>query len=419
MITPLALSLGVVAGLGLAASLGFSDSSPWTFAIVIACANVGFLLGRRLSSRSRAADASRQQRMIELVEQTLPHLRLGLTPDAAEQTAQLLHDVMRLESVAITDKERVLAFVGRGSDHHHSGDAIESGITHRALEANDLMLTPTMEGECRASSNGCPLKSAVVAPLACRGYVVGSLNVYQGAEGVPSPGLVELTRGLAGLLSLQLEVALTGREAQMAETAKLDALRAQINPHFLFNTLNTIAMKARTDPEETRKLLVRLSDFLRYAMKHTGHFAPFSEEYFFVRTYLYLEKARFGDRLKIRYDVDPQCMSLPVPVLTIQPLIENAVKHGVGSKPEGGLVELRARLEPIGGVVRIRVSDNGLGMEPERLDSLLEMGKDEVGALSNINERLVGLYRGRASLDISSSLGQGTSVSLSLPLGSS
>ena len=419
MITPLALSLGVVAGLGLAASLGFSDSSPWTFAIVIAGANVGFLLGRRLSSRSRAADASRQQRMIELVEQTLPHLRLGLTPDAAEQTAQLLHDVMRLESVAITDKERVLAFVGRGSDHHHSGDAIESGITHRALEANDLMLTPTMEGECRASSNGCPLKSAVVAPLACRGYVVGSLNVYQGAEGVPSPGLVELTRGLAGLLSLQLEVALTGREAQMAETAKLDALRAQINPHFLFNTLNTIAMKARTDPEETRKLLVRLSDFLRYAMKHTGHFAPFSEEYFFVRTYLYLEKARFGDRLKIRYDVDPQCMSLPVPVLTIQPLIENAVKHGVGSKPEGGLVELRARLEPIGGVVRIRVSDNGVGMEPERLDSLLEVGKDEVGALSNINERLVGLYRGRASLDISSSLGQGTSVSLSLPVGSS
>ncbi len=201
--------------------------------------------------------------------------------------------------------------------------------------------------------------------------------------------------------------------------ARLQALKMQLQPHFLFNTLNTIAMKARTDPEETRKLLVRLSDFLRYAMKHTGHFAPFSEEYFFVRTYLYLEKARFGDRLKIRYDVDPQCMSLPVPVLTIQPLIENAVKHGVGSKPEGGLVELRARLEPIGGVVRIRVSDNGVGIEPERLDSLLEMGKGEVGALSNINERLVGLYRGRASLDISSSLGQGTSVSLSLPVGSS
>jgi LytS/YehU family sensor histidine kinase len=416
VIIPLALSLGVIVGLGFAVVLSLPDS--WTLAIVVAWANVGFFVGRRLSSRSRAADAGRQQKMIELVEQTLPHLRLGLTPDTAGQTAQLLHDVMRLESVAITDRERVLAFVGRGSDHHRAGDAIEARITHRALEANDLMLSPTMENECSASSNGCPLKSAVVAPLACRGYVVGSLNVYQGTEGIPSPGLVELTRGLAGMLSLQLEVALTGREAQMAETAKLDALRAQINPHFLFNTLNTIAMKARTDPEETRKLLVRLSDFLRYAMKHTGHFAPFSEEYFFVRTYLYLEKARFGDRLKIRYDVDPQCMSLPVPILTIQPLIENAVKHGVGSKPEGGLVELRARLEPIGGVVRIRVSDNGVGMEPERLDSLLDMGREEVGALSNINERLVGLYGGRASLDISSSPRQGTIVSLSLPVGS-
>jgi LytS/YehU family sensor histidine kinase len=416
VITPLALSLGVIVGLGFAVLLSLPDS--WTLAVVIAWANIGFLVGRRLSSRSRAGDAGRQQRMIELVEQTLPHLRLGLTPDTAGQTAQLLHDVMRLESVAITDRERVLAFVGRGSDHHRAGDAIESTITHRALEDNDLMLSPTMEGECNASSNGCPLKSAVVAPLACRGYVVGSLNVYQGTEGVPSPGLVELTRGLAGMLSLQLEVALTGREAQMAETAKLDALRAQINPHFLFNTLNTIAMKARTDPEETRKLLVRLSDFLRYAIRHTGHFAPFSDEYFFVRTYLYLEKARFGDRLKIRYDVDPQCMSLPVPVLTIQPLIENAVKHGVGSKPEGGLVELRARLEPIGGVVRIRVSDNGVGMEPERLDSVFDLGGEDVGALSNINERLVGLYRGRASLDISSSPGQGTTVSLSLPVGS-
>jgi LytS/YehU family sensor histidine kinase len=416
VITPLALSLGVVVGLGFAVLLSLPDS--WTLAIVLVWANAGYFVGRRLSSRSRAGDAGRQQKMIELVEQTLPHLRLGLTPDTAGQTAQLLHDVMRLESVAITDREHVLAFVGRGSDHHRAGDAIESKITHRALEDNDLMLSPTMEGECSASSNGCPLKSAVVAPLACRGYVVGSLNVYQGAEGIPSPGLVELTRGLAGMLSLQLEVALTGREAQMAETAKLDALRAQINPHFLFNTLNTIAMKARTDPEETRKLLVRLSDFLRYAMKHTGHIAPFSDEYFFVRTYLYLEKARFGDRLKIRYDVDPQCMSLPVPVLTIQPLIENAVKHGVGSKPEGGLVELRARLEPIGGVVRIRVSDNGVGMEPQRLDSVLDLGGEHVGALSNINERLVGLYRGRASLDISSSSGQGTTVSLSLPVGS-
>jgi LytS/YehU family sensor histidine kinase len=416
VITPLALSLGVIVGLGFAVLLSLPDS--WALVVVVAWANIGFLVGRRLSSRSRAGDAGRQQRMIELVEQTLPHLRLGLTPDTAGQTARLLHDVMHLESVAITDRERVLAFVGRGSDHHRPGDAIQSTITHRALEANDLMLSPTMEGECSASSNGCPLKSAVVAPLACRGYVVGSLNVYQGTEGIPSPGLVELTRGLAGMLSLQLEVALTGREAQMAETAKLDALRAQINPHFLFNTLNTIAMKARTDPEETRKLLVRLSDFLRYAMKHTGHFAPFSEEYFFVRTYLYLEKARFGDRLKIRYDVDPQCMSLPVPILTIQPLIENAVKHGVGSKPEGGLVELRARLEPIGGVVRIRVSDNGVGMESERLDSLLDVGREDLGALSNINERLVGLYGGRASLDIGSSPGQGTTVSLSLPVGS-
>ncbi|HZK52478.1 MAG TPA: histidine kinase, partial [Actinomycetota bacterium] len=241
--------------------------------------------------------------------------------------------------------------------------------------------------------------------------------VYQTADGAVDDSLVELTKGLAGMLSLQLELAQAHREAQIAETAKLDALRAQINPHFLFNTLNTISMKARTDPEEARRLLVRLSDFLRYAMKYSGHAAPFSEEYFFVRTYLFLEKARFGDRLKVRYDVDPQCLSLPVPVLTIQPLVENAVKHGIAQQADGGLVELRARLEPIGGVLRIKVIDNGSGIDPERLSSLMTMNGGEISALANIYERLTRLYGGRASFDISSTPGKGTSVSLGLPVG--
>jgi sensor histidine kinase YesM len=119
----------------------------------------------------------------------------------------------------------------------------------------------------------------------------------------------------------------------------------------------------------------------------------------------------------VRYDVDPQCLSLPVPVLTIQPLVENAVKHGIASQPEGGLVELKARLEPIGGVLRIRVSDNGVGIEGERLSSLLSVGNGDHSALANIYERLVRLYGGRASLDVTSNAGRGTTVSLSLPVG--
>jgi two-component system LytT family sensor kinase len=343
-------------------------------------------------------------------------MRLGLSEETARRTVQLLHDSMRLEAVGLTDRERLLAFIGPGSDHHRPGSPVQSEVTRRAIAAGEITVASD-RSEVNCDDDGCPLNSCIVAPLVCGGLTVGALKVYRSADGTPDTNLIELTRGLAAILSLQLELAQAHREAQIAETAKLDALRAQINPHFLFNTLNTIAMKARTDPEEARRLLVRLSDFLRYAIKHTGHLAPLGEEYFFVRTYLFLERARFGDRLKVRYDVDPQCLSLPVPVLTIQPLVENAVKHGIASQPEGGLVELKARLEPIGGVLRIRVTDNGVGIENSRLVSLLSVGNGDYSALANIYERLVRLYGGRASLDVTSSKGKGTTVSLSLPIG--
>ncbi|CAN5543202.1 histidine kinase [soil metagenome] len=420
MIVSLLLTASVVASVALAAVMGLELTSPWAVAIVVAGSNAGRLLGLRVRATSRRTGrALPERRMVSLVEQTLPHMRLGLNEDTASRTVQLLHDVMRLDAVAITDRERVLAFTGPGSDHHRAGDDVRSAVARKAMESNQILVTrdPRHLG-CPPDTNGsCPLTGVVVSPLSCDGYPVGSLAVYQSADGVVDDSLVELTKGLAGMLSLQLELAQAHREAQIAETAKLDALRAQINPHFLFNTLNTISMKARTDSEEARRLLVRLSDFLRYAMKYSGHAAPFGEEYFFVRTYLFLEKARFGDRLKVRYDVDPQCLSLPVPVLTIQPLVENAVKHGIAQQADGGLVELRARLEPIGGVLRIKVIDNGLGIAPERLSSLMTMNGGEISALANIYERLTRLYGGRASFDISSTPGKGTSVSLGLPVG--
>jgi sensor histidine kinase YesM len=144
--------------------------------------------------------------------------------------------------------------------------------------------------------------------------------------------------------------------------------------------------------------------------------ASFGEEFFFVRTYLFLEKARFEDRLNVRYDIDPQCLSIGVPVLTIQPLIENAVKHGIASKADGGTVELKARLEPIAGTFRVKVCDNGVGIEDRRIPSLLTPVRSETSALANIHERLTRLYGGRASLEVDSQAGKGTTVTLSLPL---
>jgi len=420
MTVSLILSLAVAASVALAALAGLELTSPWTVLMVVAGSNAGLLLALRVRAVSLSTGrAWPQRRMVSLVDQTLPHMRLGLNEETAARTVQLLHDVMRLQAVAITDREHVLAFTGSGADHHRAGDEVRSLVVRKAMESNQILVTrDSRHFGCSPEMNGdCQLTGAVVAPLSYDGHPLGSLIVYEGAEGAVNDSLVELTKGLGGMLSLQLELAQAHRDARIAETAKLDALRAQINPHFLFNTLNTISMKARTDPEEARRLLVRLSDFLRYAMKYSGHAAPFGEEYFFVRTYLFLEKARFGDRLKVRYDVDPQCLSFPVPVLTIQPLVENAVKHGIAQRPAGGLVELRARVDPMAGVLRVKVFDNGIGIESDRLSSLMTMNGGEISALSNIHERLTRLYGGKASFDISSVPGKGTSVSLGLPVG--
>jgi two-component system LytT family sensor kinase len=222
-------------------------------------------------------------------------------------------------------------------------------------------------------------------------------------------------------LALHLEMAELDREAQLAADARLDALRAQINPHFLFNTLNTIASKARTDPDAARQLLLRLADFFRYSIRQDGQFAEFAQEYFFVRTYLALEQARFGDRLKVRYDIDPQVLGAQVPVLVIQPLVENAVRHGLTSAGAGGTVTLRARVDPLVRATAITVQDDGTGMDADTLGRVVR-GEAHAGSagggigLANISQRLDNLFADQYRFDVRSRPGGGTTVELRVPL---
>jgi LytS/YehU family sensor histidine kinase len=348
-------------------------------------------------------------------------LRHGLTPDAARRTAQLIRPLLGGDAIAITDTEQVLAFVGPGADHHHVGGGLQTRVAKVALDKRRTVVMHARDG-IGCPEPGCPLRTAVVAPLTVADRVVGTLKVYRVADEPPPRVLVD---DMASILSLHLELAEMDRERHLAADAKLDALRAQINPHFLFNILNTIASKSRTDPDEARQLLLRLSDFFRYAVRQDGHFAEFSQEYFFVRTYVSLEQARFGDRLEVRYDIDPQVLTSRVPVLVIQPLVENAVKHGVADSVTGGTVHLRARVDPLTRTTSIRVSDDGVGMRPEVLERLLAGGRpgspdggpqhSGVG-LWNISQRLDALFGDRYEFDVASTPGKGTTVDLKIPL---
>jgi two-component system LytT family sensor kinase len=367
----------------------------------------------RRSSRGHTISLG-SSRTVAAAGRSMP-LRSGLTPDAAQRTVQLLRPLLGGHAVAITDRERVLAFIGPGSDHHKVGAPPRTEPTTRAItRARTVVVRKRADIGCPVP--GCPLESAVAAPLAIGDRVVGALKVYRTDAAPPSRDLVE---GIAGILSLHLELAELDLERNLAADARLDALRAQINPHFLFNVLNTIAFKARTDPEEARQLLLRLSDFFRYAVKQEGHFAEFAQEYFFVRTYLSLEQARYGERLHVRYDIDPQVLTTHVPVLTIQPLVENAVKHGLADKVSGGTVNLKARVDPLTRTTTIQVSDDGVGIAADVLAKVTGGESSPAGGgvgLRNISQRLETLFGGRYSFNIESTVGSGTVVELRIPL---
>jgi two-component system LytT family sensor kinase len=340
-------------------------------------------------------------------------LRSGLTTEAAERTVRSLRPILAGDSVAITDRETVLAFVGPGGDHHRSSRQVSTAATRHVLASGRTRVLRSRR-ELGCPDAACPLQTAVIAPLRVGERVVGTLKVYRVDDTPPARAPVQ---DLANILSLHLELAEADRERQLAADARLNALRAQINPHFLFNTLNTITSKARTDPEEARRLLVRLSDFFRYSIRQDGHFADFAQEYFFVRTYLSLEQARYGESLHVRYDVDPQVLSVQVPVLTIQPLVENAVKHGLSEKVGGGTVVLKARVDPLTRTTLIQVRDDGVGMPDHLLDRVLSGDAPSGGiGLRNINQRLESLFGERYSMHVESGRNKGTAVDLRLPL---
>lgn len=352
---------------------------------------------------------------LQIASETLPFLRQGLNKETAAKTAQTICEIADVAAVALTDRENVLAYYGTGADHHKVGGPILTEATKLSLINGELMVAENRSA-LNCSFPGCPLESAVIAPLKRKGEVVGALKLYQTKQGGVSENIIKLTIGVAQLLGMQMELAELSRQAELVTKAELEALHSQINPHFLFNTLNTIIMFIRTNPETARRLLIRLSGFFRYALKRSGHFNTLKEEIKYLNTYLVLEKARFGEKLQIAKDIDESILLNQVPVLTIQPLVENAIKHGVLPKSGQGTVKIIAY--PVDGEMQISIHDDGVGIQPEKLPGILKSGVGSgtgVG-LSNVHERLKSLFGEDHGLRIVSTPNVGTSVYVRLPL---
>ncbi len=192
--------------------------------------------------------------------------------------------------------------------------------------------------------------------------------------------------------------------------ARVDALISQINPHFLFNTLNTVSSLVRFDPDTARQVVLKLSNILRRRLKTQVHFVPFKQELEFIDDYLDIEVVRFGrEKLQIRKEIDPDALDMIVPNMILQPLVENAIRHGIGPKIEGGTITIRATRRD--GRLAIEVSDDGVGIPAERQHEILDSG---IG-MSNVRERLKMLYGPDLLLNVESRNGQGTSIRFEIP----
>jgi len=197
--------------------------------------------------------------------------------------------------------------------------------------------------------------------------------------------------------------------------ARLSALSSQINPHFLFNTLNTVGSLIRTDPEKARQVVYRLSNILRRLLRKTDNFAPLREELAFIDDYLSIEMARFGHKLRVVKEIDERTLDCQVPAMLLQPLVENSIRHGLAHKIGGGSVRIESRLEEAEGGRKLvlTVADDGVGIEEERLRSIL--AQPGIG-VSNVNERLQVLFGSNYSLSITSREGEGTRTVIELPV---
>ncbi len=204
-------------------------------------------------------------------------------------------------------------------------------------------------------------------------------------------------------------------QARLLLEARLDALQRQINPHFLFNTLNSITSLVRSQPELAREMIVKLANILRVLLKDREAFVPFEEELAFTDDYLDIEQVRFGEKLRVVKEIAPETLQIVVPSMLLQPLIENSIKHGLEPRIEGGTVTLRSRVQE-DGTLLIEVEDDGVGMAPGRAVTG-EIVRPGTGiGMRNVRERMQVLYGAAAEVTIESRPGRGTKVALSMPV---
>ena len=335
-------------------------------------------------------------------------LRKGLDADSARAAVPHLRDLTGTEGVALYATDANTA--GPRSCPTAPCGTPNSWPAVRARHRVDRGRAP---GVVRRAQ-----PSLVAQPLLPDGSdVLGVLVVVSATR--PGPGMLGAVGEVARYATSQLELAELDASHARLDRAEVLALRAQISPHFVYNALNTIASFVRTDPDRARELILDFADFTRYSFRAAGHYTLLADELKNIDRYVTLERARFGSALDVRLQVAPEVLNVVVPFLALQPLVENAVRHGLAGR-HGGSITLIARDE--GGDCVISVEDDGVGMDPEVLrsahaDALDTDDADQTAhvGLTNVDHRLRAAFGNDYGLVVETAPGAGTKVIMRVP----
>ncbi|WLQ39075.1 histidine kinase [Streptomyces laculatispora] len=368
----------------------------------------GLLAGRRTARPVRTSDVGTPVEhatfeTLHTASLAAPPLRAGLTEDSARKSARRLRSLLGTDALCLTDRERVLVWDGEGGHH---GEHVMEQVEDLLASGRDT----AFRSDC--DDLDCPLRWAVAVPLTVDHRVLGALIAYAPRE---SAVLARAAGEVARWVCVQLELAELDRSRTQLIEAEIRALRAQISPHFIFNSLAAIASFVRTDPEQARELLLEFADFTRYSFRSHGDFTTLADELHSIDQYLALVRARFGERLSVTLQVAPEVLPVALPFLCLQPLVENAVKHGL----EGAVTSSRITISALdaGSEAEVVIEDDGIGMDPERLRHILrgEGGKSTGVGLLNVDERLRQVYGDDYGLVIETGIRAGMRITVRLP----
>ncbi|EPX1411718.1 LytS/YhcK type 5TM receptor domain-containing protein [Cronobacter sakazakii] len=368
-------------------ALGLDIVSKIGVPMILGTVSIGFivLLVRSVEGEKEASAARQAKLALDIANKTLPLFR-HVNSESLRQVCDIIRRDINADAVAITNTEKVQAYVGVGEHNYQDNSDALSPTTQQALRHGKIIIKNNDEAHRTPE-----IHSMLVIPLWEKGVVTGTLKIYYCHAHQITSSLQEMAIGLSQIISTQLEVSRAEQLREMANKAELRALQSKINPHFLFNALNAISSSIRLNPDTARQLIFNLSRYLRYNIElNDDEQIDIKKELYQIKDYIAIEQARFGDKLTVIYDIDDE-VNCRVASLLIQPLVENAIVHGIQPCRGKGVVTIS--IAQSGSRVRIAVRDTGHGIDPKIVEQLdtNEMPVNKIG-LVNVHHRVKLLY---------------------------